>query len=75
MRKHLIFLVLASLSVSACAGAQSKPINSKCFTGRGDLKCDLRPLPALWAEARQDAVQKVGVYEGIVEDGPHNVAN
>lgn len=74
MRKHILLALMASLAMSACASTQSQPIKSKCFTARGDLTCDLRPLPELWAEARQDAVQKVGVYEGAVEDGPYNVA-
>ena len=71
MRKHALCAVLASLALSACAGTQSKPVSSKCFNARGDLTCDLRPLPELWGEARQDAVRKVGFYENAVEDGPY----
>jgi len=71
MRKPLISACFLALTLSACAGTQSEPLNSKCFTARGDLKCDLRPLPELWGEARQDAVEQVGYYEGAVEDGPY----
>lgn len=74
MRNHVIVAVMVSLALSACT-AQPQPIKSKCFSPRGDLTCKLQPLPELWAEARQDAVKKVGVYEGAVEDGPYNVAH
>ncbi len=73
MRQRAAFVLLASLAVSACAGTQSQPVQSKCFSTRGDLTCKLRPLPELWGEARQDAVRQVGVYEGAVEEGPYNV--
>lgn len=71
MRNHLLCALLASVTLTACAGTQSKPIKSKCFSARGDLTCDLRPLPELWGEARQDAVRQVGTYENAVEDGPY----
>lgn len=71
MRKPVLLALLGSLALSACAGTQSQPIKSKCFTARGDLTCDLRPLPELLGEARQDAVRKVGFYENAVEDGPY----
>ncbi|WP_169308895.1 hypothetical protein [Paracoccus gahaiensis] len=71
MRKHTLCAVLATLALSACAGTPSQPVSSKCFNARGDLTCDLRPLPELWGEARRDAVRQVGVYEGAVEDGPY----
>jgi len=71
MRKHVLCALITSLALSACAGTQSQPLDSQCFSARGDLTCNLRPLPELWGEARQDAVRKVGVYEGAVEDGPY----
>ena len=73
MRNQAFCLLLTSLALSACAGTQTRPIDSKCFNARGDLTCDLRPLSDLWSEARQDAVRQVGRYEGVVQDGPYAI--
>lgn len=65
-----IALLLGCLALSACATGQSQPVNSRCFDTQGRLRCQLRPLPELWAEARQNAVRDVGYYEGAVEKTP-----
>ena len=62
-----IVLMMGCLGLSACAAGYSQPVNSRCFDSRGELRCQLRPLPELWAEARQNAVEEVGYYEGAVE--------